>query len=75
MKSTKLDNLGRVVIPAAYRQALKLKENAPLSMALEQGAVVIRPADVICCLCGIPLSRDVRLPLCEQCIVKVKELD
>ena len=75
MRSTKLDHLGRVVIPVACRKALKLKENTPLSITLERGAVVIRPADVICCLCGAPLGIEVQLPLCEQCIEQVKNSD
>lgn len=43
MKTSKIDKLGRVVIPVQYRRALGLKENDVLLFNMENGGVMIRP--------------------------------
>ena len=74
MKMQKLDRLGRVVIPVSYRKALEFDENAMLSVSMESGALMIRRVKLLCRLCGLPISDDKEIPLCDNCVEKVKNL-
>ncbi len=71
---SKIDKLGRVVIPISYRQALNIKANDSLSFSLEGGAVVIRPTKQLCRLCGTTVQEHGELSLCGACIERVKKL-
>lgn len=73
MKTAKLDHLGRIVIPAPFRQALKLQEGALMCITLEAGSVKITPYTEVCKLCGAPLYKNAEFLLCDKCIKSVKE--
>ena len=72
MKAVELDNLCRIVIPVAYRNELKIDKGSPLTMTMEKGAIVIRPADESCRICGSKVAKNAPLPLCRACIVRAK---
>ena len=74
MKTSKIDKLGRVVIPIQYRQALHIKENDTLLFAMENGGVVIRPSCTACKLCGETIGPQGKMMLCAACIQRIKEL-
>ena len=74
MITSKIDKLGRVVIPISYRQKLNVKTDDTLVFSLENDAVVIRPQRRCCRLCGGEVTHLAALPLCDACISHVKEL-
>jgi AbrB family looped-hinge helix DNA binding protein len=55
MDTTRLSSKGQVVIPKAIRDQLAVKPGATLSVALEDGAVVLRP-----------VKKELRLPTDEE---------
>ncbi len=48
----KIDDLGRVVIPAETRRLFNIREGDPLTIAVEEGAIVIRKLEATCTFCG-----------------------
>ncbi|MBQ8342301.1 MAG: AbrB/MazE/SpoVT family DNA-binding domain-containing protein [Clostridia bacterium] len=74
MITTKIDKLGRIVIPASYRQALGIRENDTLIFSLEGEAVVIRAASRSCRLCGALIEPNEKVSLCPDCIRRIKAL-
>ena len=73
MKTVALDKLCRIVIPVAYRSALQIDKGDALTMCMENGAIIIRPARETCRVCGAPIAKKAPLPLCRDCIAKVKK--
>ena len=52
MRRTKVDKLGRIVIPKNYRDALNLNKNPWVDLSLEDGIITVTPIATICRLCG-----------------------
>ena len=52
----KLDDVGRLVIPAEYRKALGITSKAEMHMDLRDGVIVVKPvhAEGPCPVCGRP---------------------
>jgi len=48
----KVDDLGRIVLPAELRKTLGLKEGSALDITLEDGCVVLSPRQEACVFCG-----------------------
>ena len=48
----RIDDLGRVVIPAEYRKVLGIRVGDELDLTLEGDALVLRPLREACALCG-----------------------
>lgn len=74
MRTTTLDKLCRIVIPVDYRNALQIGKGSVLTMCMENGAIVIRPANGSCRICGGEVEAEAALPLCPVCIQQVKKL-
>ena len=48
----KVDQLGRIILPAEYREALKIRERDELEIALKAGEIIIRKPILRCHFCG-----------------------
>lgn len=48
----KIDDLGRIVVPAETRRLFNIREGDELAIAVENGAIVIRKLDATCTFCG-----------------------
>jgi len=48
----KIDDLGRIVVPAETRRLFNIQEGDQLAIAVEDDAIVIRKLDASCTFCG-----------------------
>ena len=65
----KIDILGRVVIPAEFRNSLGLVEGDEVTISLENGVITLTPAQKVCKLCGNHENvKDGKI--CEKCIAE-----
>ena len=48
---SKIDNLGRVVVPKSIRKALNIQSNSEISMYVENRKLIITKSNQICSLC------------------------
>ena len=71
---SKIDNLGRVVIPIGIRRALKLDSNSEIDIIMSKGSVIMTPSEKICKLCGCKVDANEKICLCQTCIKAVKQL-
>ena len=71
---SKIDNLGRVVIPIIYRKALNLKSDDVVEITMSKHSIIITPYAQVCKLCGREINRDEEIQLCQACIRDVKKL-
>jgi transcriptional pleiotropic regulator of transition state genes len=70
----RIDQLGRIVIPAELRHALGLSDGDPVDIRIENGAVVVtkvEPARVVCSSTE-RLSRVRDKSLCEECVCVIR---
>ncbi len=49
----KIDDLGRVVVPAETRRLLNIHEGDELAIFVEGDAIVIRKLETVCVFCGL----------------------
>ena len=70
---SRLDDLGRIVIPIKIRESLNLKSNSKVDIAMSNGRVIITPCDKICRLCGCMIKDTAKIQLCDGCISNVKK--
>lgn len=82
MRSTgvrrKLDDLGRVVIPAGIRRSLDLRDGDAMEFTVHGDRIILTRATDRCVVCGHQGEglRELRgRKLCEQCIEEVAALD
>jgi len=73
---SKIDNLGRVVIPKSIRKALNIEHNDEISMYVDGDKLVINKGHRDCGLCG---SKEIKHQigekfLCDKCIQNIKDL-
>lgn len=71
----KLDELGRVVLPAEIRSEVGIKEGTPVNITFDtdNGSIIITKFIPCCSICGemeslIPMEKDVYL--CQNCLTK-----
>ena len=63
----KIDVLGRVVIPAEFRNSLGLVEGDEVSVSTDNGVIILTPTQKVCKLCGSHENvKDGKI--CEKCI-------
>ena len=74
MVKRKVDELGRVVLPRDYREALGLDPQTPLSMDLVGDSIVIKKLVCTCALCGKEIEENSPMNLCKSCIKNIKSL-
>jgi transcriptional pleiotropic regulator of transition state genes len=48
----KIDDLGRIVIPAETRRMFSIREGDQLTISIEGSAIVLRKVDSTCIFCG-----------------------
>ena len=53
----RIDELGRIVLPKDYRNALNVGTNCEMNLELKNGTIIITPATNHCCMCGKKISR------------------
>jgi transcriptional pleiotropic regulator of transition state genes len=53
----KIDDLGRIVVPAEMRRQFNIREGDNLAIAVEHDAIVLRKLEATCTFCGS--NRDV----------------
>ena len=74
MKKTKIDRLGRIVIPIQYRKELGLTEDSVINIECVDGRVIITSSDSVCRICGGYVNGERDIPICKSCIARVKKL-
>ena len=48
----KIDDLGRIVVPAETRRLFNIHEGDELAITVENGGIVLRKLDAVCVFCG-----------------------
>ena len=48
----KIDDLGRIVVPAETRRLFNIREGDPLAISVEGDAILIRKLEATCTFCG-----------------------
>ncbi len=73
---SKIDNLGRVVIPKSIRKALNIEHNDEISMYVDGESLVINKGYRVCTLCGSKVIKHQigSKFLCDKCIKDIKDL-
>ena len=69
MRTSKVDKLGRIVLPSEYRKRLGLFTNAEIEINLIGKEIRIRALCEICPLCGF--EKDKGEMLCKDCLNKI----
>lgn len=81
MKSTgmvrKVDELGRIVLPAELRQSMEIQVRDALEIFTEEGRIILQKYQPSCIFCSnandIVYFKDKRV--CSECLAKLKALD
>ena len=72
---SKIDNLGRVVIPKSIRKALNVEHNDEIAMHVENQALIITKNNNVCTICGkekiVVQIKDKYL--CKSCVEAIKD--
>ncbi len=48
----KIDDLGRIVVPAETRRLFNIHEGDELAITVENGGIVLRKLEAVCVFCG-----------------------
>ena len=72
MKKTRIDRLGRFVIPISYRKLLNITPETDLIIECDESKITITSSTTSCKLCGRKIEFDKPFPLCKECIQKIK---
>lgn len=71
----KIDDLGRIVIPAETRRMFNIHEGDELAIDVDDGAIVIRKVAAVCVFCGA--TTDVGIfrgrGLCATCRLSIAD--
>ncbi len=73
----KIDELGRVIIPAYFREALGLQPKMSVALSLEGDSVILQNADYSCRFCGKTDKKAIKFEnvhICRKCADKITEL-
>ncbi len=74
MKKAIIDTQGRIVIPAPFRNQMKIDEGSAVFITFENNAVVVRAEKTSCRRCGSFVEGDNAFPLCKTCIEEIKKI-
>ena len=74
MKITKIDRLGRIVIPIHYRRDMGIEEDTPIMLEYINKKLIISAGSARCCVCGSKIKSNLKMPLCDDCVECVKML-
>lgn len=70
----KVDELGRIVLPADYREALGLTSRSGVEITLDGDKIILTAEKPMCKLCGSNEDIHPDYPICKKCIAKVSAL-
>ncbi|MDQ1382645.1 MAG: AbrB family transcriptional regulator, transcriptional pleiotropic regulator of transition state [Actinomycetota bacterium] len=70
----RMDQLGRVVVPAEFRRTMGIREGDLLEVTAEDGRVILRKVAPECALCGRPDDLiDLHAKhLCRDCVQEIR---
>ena len=74
MIEREIDHIGRIVIPIEHRKELGIEFNSKVLISCKDGTITIRAKKEACALCGKKIEEERSVRLCEECIMKVKNL-
>lgn len=71
----RIDELGRLCIPAEYRKSLGWGKGARLNMNIDGERVIITKSEMCCTFCGATKNlKDVKgMRVCQHCINEIKD--
>jgi transcriptional pleiotropic regulator of transition state genes len=72
----KIDDLGRIVVPAETRRLFNIHEGDELAITVENGGIVLRKLDASCIFCGAAerLETFAGRAVCADCRARLAEL-
>jgi len=70
----KIDELGRIVLPADYREALGLTSRSGVEITLDGDRIILTAEKPMCKLCGTGEHIHSDYPICKECISKISAL-
>ena len=73
MKRARIDKLGRIVIPISYRRILNITTETNLAIECNNRKISISPIEQTCKLCERKIDKTNDIPLCDECIKRIKE--
>ena len=73
---SKIDKLGRVVIPKSIRKALNLSHEDELPLSVEEGKLIITKRDKLCTCCkNAKVVQQIKDNfICGDCLSSIKDL-
>ena len=74
MKKSRIDKLGRIVIPISYRRKFNITTETDLLMDSDDKIISILPLETICKICGKDVGEVKKIAICDECIKIVKEM-
>jgi transcriptional pleiotropic regulator of transition state genes len=70
----KLDNMGRIVLPAEYRKKTGITDLSEVRITENDGKIIIEKLNPKCKICGSEENVNAEMSVCEECIAKIKKL-
>lgn len=72
--SRKVDDLGRIVLPAELRRSFDIREGDHIDISVEEDRIILEKKRILCTFCGGAESlRNYREhPLCPTCLTELK---
>lgn len=74
--SRKVDDLGRIVLPAEIRRSFDIREGDLIEIAVDEQHIVLSKVRAVCTFCGS--AEGLRIyrehPVCPNCISELKRL-
>lgn len=68
----KVDELGRIVLPADFRRALNIGETGAITMDANDGVLILTPVVYACAHCGAIIPGGKKYRLCDSCVSKIR---
>ena len=68
----RIDELGRVVLPAKFRDKLGLQSRSKVCVSLDNNSIFITPLETVCALCGECCDINKEIRLYSACIKRIK---
>lgn len=69
----KIDELGRIVLPAEIRKELNVGTNCEMRIELRDGSIVLTPTECFCTNCKTIIPAGTKYNLCENCIIAIRK--
>ena len=68
----KVDELGRIVLPADFRRALNIGETGAVTLDANDGVLILNPVVYSCTHCGAIIPGGKKYRLCDNCVSKIR---